>query len=65
MTTSTSTNAAFECPGCRITAPYESWRKSDGPCRDGLYYCTGCLGDGKCGCLHNPVVAARSESAAP
>ncbi len=48
----TASLKTFECSGCSITAPFESWRDSDGPCRDGLFYCTGCLTDGKCGCIH-------------
>lgn len=37
------------CPNCGLSFTLRSWQVSDGPCRDGLYYCL--YACERCGCM--------------
>lgn len=40
----------LKCPSCGGEWREEIWRKNDGPCDDGNFYCVDCLSHGRCGC---------------
>jgi hypothetical protein len=45
------------CPGCGQTNELDEWQCEDGPCRDGQWYCAGCITQNRCGCAragHDP-----------
>ncbi|KKN84490.1 hypothetical protein LCGC14_0289520 [marine sediment metagenome] len=56
------------CPGCgvEIDLQEEGWRRDDGPCMDGNYWCINPFNDGQCcGCVPNDENerAERAEAA--
>lgn len=51
ISTVSTSQPSVSCPRCETWFILEPWRRDDGPCLSGRYYCRACIEDDDCGCV--------------